>query len=331
MTALTPEALEVIEKVRKLLALANNNPNEHEAAAAADKAMKLLEAYNLDMSSVERTRTGRRADEKRQGGLYKWQRNLWHAVARLHFCVYEEVKGLTAGSKYEHRVIGSQANVVGTELMADYLVQTIERLTQKHAKAVGYNVFCRDMIAYREGMASRLVERLNTLRWERQREEERKAKEQAATTRHPGAAPASNSLVLASVIQTEEDLNNDYLYGYEPGTHARRRAEREARQAAAQAAADQALALRDAQEAADPSIREARLAEEAAREAKRQAEYDKWAKKQAKKQANRKPRYRNATPEEERAMRPSFQQGRSVGDKIGLDTQIDKQTRRAVK
>lgn len=40
----------MIDKVRKLLALASNNPSEEEAQAAALRAQKLIAQYNLDMS-----------------------------------------------------------------------------------------------------------------------------------------------------------------------------------------------------------------------------------------------------------------------------------------
>lgn len=43
----------VIEKIRKCLALANNNPSEEEAKAAALMAQKLLAKYNISLSDVE--------------------------------------------------------------------------------------------------------------------------------------------------------------------------------------------------------------------------------------------------------------------------------------
>ena len=42
----------IIDKIRKLLALSQSN-NEHEATAAADRAMKLMECHQLGMSDVE--------------------------------------------------------------------------------------------------------------------------------------------------------------------------------------------------------------------------------------------------------------------------------------
>lgn len=43
----------IIEKIRKCLALANNNPSEEEAKAAALMAQKLLAKYNISISDVE--------------------------------------------------------------------------------------------------------------------------------------------------------------------------------------------------------------------------------------------------------------------------------------
>ena len=117
-----PKMEAVIAKIRKLLAMADGNANEHEAAVAASKAQELLEAYNLDMAIIGR-KTGTHAprnDKKRAGGLYKWQRDLWFATATLNFCKYYYFRGLVAGSQYEHQLIGSHVNVVSTEVMANW-------------------------------------------------------------------------------------------------------------------------------------------------------------------------------------------------------------------
>jgi len=59
----------VVERVRKLLALAARNPNEAEATAAAAKAQELLAFYNLDMATVENVAgtSGAREDAKVRG------------------------------------------------------------------------------------------------------------------------------------------------------------------------------------------------------------------------------------------------------------------------
>src|SRR5690606_26953988 len=120
--------------------------------------------YNLDLAQVGGNKAARN-DKKRKGGLYSWQRNLWKAVAELNFCHYLSIKGLERGSTYQHRLVGSHANVIGTEHMAQYLQDTVERLAQQWAKDNYYkSVFVREAIAYREGMTARLSERLRERR-----------------------------------------------------------------------------------------------------------------------------------------------------------------------
>ena len=314
--------------IRKIEALLNTSGRtEEEAALCIAKAQELLEKHNLSMADLGTSKTGahgERKDNKRKGGLYKWQRTLWQEVAKLNFCHYISIKGLRAGDKYEHRIIGSPINVLATEQMADYLQATVERIAQQWAKDRGINVFRREAIAYREGMTNRLSERLNTLREERIKEQERKQREEDMRSRHPGAAPTSTALTIVQHSQNEEELNQDHLYGLEPGTTTARRLEREARYAAL-------VAEREQWEKDNPE-------EAAAQAAQRKKEADDWwenYRKREERNAKRRKgtgyRTRQATPEEERAQMQEFHQGRTRADDIGLDQQIDKEDRREVK
>lgn len=306
----------IIDKVQKLLALAGNNTNENEAAAATEKAMALLEAYNLDMAVIGKTGKGQqRNDTRLKGGLYGWQRNLWDSVARLNFCNYWFIRGLARGSVYEHRILGSQANVASTKVMADYLQQAVERAARDYAKLQypGQSIFIREMIAFREGMSRRLCERLERKRWDTLNEERAKAEE---ARRNQPAGTGGTGLVLASVIQTEEDLNNDYEMGWEPGTSAARRAEREAKKAAADA-------ILKAWELANP--------EEAAAQRKAKEEEDaKWWADYKAKNANKPHRERKLTAEEERQRLSTFGAGYRKGDDVGFDKQVDKNSQRRI-
>src|SRR5690606_38263639 len=137
---------------------------------------------------------------------------------------------LERGSTYQHRLIGSHANVIGTEHMAQYLQDTVERLAQQWAKDNYYkSVFVREAIAYREGMTARLSERLRERR-DRMVTEARHEAEKRKQEQSRGAAdPGTTALTIVDVISTEQDLNNDYLNNWELGTTARNRAESEAR------------------------------------------------------------------------------------------------------
>lgn len=312
---LTQEAEKAIDRVTKLLALAKNNDSEAEASAAMDAAMRILEAYNLDMALVER-RSGsssarKREDQKTGGGLYKWQRTLWENVSTLNFCRYAAVKGLTAGSKYENRVIGSNVNVLSTTLMADYLQQTIERLAAQWVRdtyAPGTSRFIRDAIAYREGMADRIAQRLRQLRWEREDQEKR---ERDAMPRGDGTA-----LILADVVHAEQDANDDVYDGLAPGTHAKWRADSIARRVAADAQAKFLLEEREARETADPALKAKREAEELKAKQKAEKENERWWAKHGNK-------YRNRERKADQPRSPTYHDGFRAGEDINLDRQIE--------
>jgi hypothetical protein len=312
----------IVAKVRKLLAMAEGNANEHEAAVAATKAQELLEAYNLDMTIIGKaTNTfAPRQNQYREGGLYKWQRNLWYAVANLNFCRYWYLKGNTAGSVYQHQVLGSHVNVVGTEVMAQYLEQTIERLARNwvHENRPGKSVFIKEAIAFREGVATRLCNRLWAARYEHEEAEREKAKAERERNAANGIF-TENAIVIQDVVNTEEDLNTDYMNGWEPGTAAAQRKVREAKQAAFE------------REAAEEARRQAEWdelhpAEAAARKKAEAEQADADTKAYWGKQEKRRPRAKTA--EEKRRELYSFREGYAKGAEVSLNRQVDEQAKR---
>lgn len=324
----------IIEKIEKLLRLATNNSNEAEAQAAMAKAQEMLEAYNLDMAQLggeAKNTNAKRKDQTKSGGLYTWQRNLWKGVAELNFCHYLSIKGLAKGSKYEHRLIGSHANVIATTLMADYLQATVEKLAQKWAKEQGYkSVFVQDAIAYREGMTNRICERLSArrrdiLQQEREREEERKAAEAR------GQASTSSALTLVEVISSEADFNNDYLNGWELGTTAKNRHADELASKRAMAEYEERQRVHKERYENDPTYR----AEVDAAKKKQDEWWADYLKKHKPRKARsyvaKAPRPRAQTAEEKRAGLDSYWDGMRDGKNVGIDTQIDENQRKAVK
>lgn len=316
-TQFDAETEKVIGKVRKLLALASSNPNEQEAESAANKARELLEAYNLDAAIVNK-KTNKFAPRDKtltRGGLYNWQRDLWNQVAHLNFCKYWYIRGIYAGTEYQHEILGSKANVIATQVMANYLQDTIERLARVwvHKYRPGKSVFIKEAIAYREGIAARLAARLWNLRQERIAEDEARVKAERERNAEAGVF-TENAMVIVDVINTEEDLNNDFLNNWEPGTSAAKRVEREARQRAAEIAANEALKAQEEWDAAHPE-------EAAERRKKERAEYEALMKKWANDAKSKRPR--KMTAEEERRQMHSYREGYNKGDSISLNKQVD--------
>jgi len=81
----------ILEKIKNLLDLANNNPNEHEALAAALKAQQLMAKHGIDASAID-------VDEAKdeiyhavysdtgKHEMKKWRQSLCTVVARNFRC-----------------------------------------------------------------------------------------------------------------------------------------------------------------------------------------------------------------------------------------------------
>jgi hypothetical protein len=177
----------LVDRIRKLLALAGNNPSEREAAMAMERASALMAEHNLTMAQVETLGTDDERIEDQFIGEHKrqpWVRSIWDAVAELNFCffvyrVYDE----------QYFLIGARANVETTKIMVAYLVQTVERLARELGEGR----------AFRTGCADRLVRRLIALRLQRM---------QAAATSQ-SASTGTKLPALADVYQRHGDANRD--------------------------------------------------------------------------------------------------------------------------
>lgn len=335
-----------IDKIAKLMQLAAKNPNEAEAASALSKAQELLVAYNLDISVVEQAsgQSGKRLDDLVRGGMYRYQRDLWQHIAELNFCMYWTQKNrVRPGSDvalrfkklkftHEHRVVGRQVNVVSTKNMAAYLDGAIERLCRERLGGDGgghRQYYSRDAVAYREGVADRVMEKVRARRNELEAEEDHRVAEAALKAATEGLS-TSRGLTLAGLREREEQANYDFLHG--EGAWARREArkaensrmwaeEREA-QARAEAAAEKELAK---WALAHPE-------EAAAAEAKRQADARREERQEERRAARRtgRRRYRfRATAADMRRDSGSYAAGYDDGKDVSIEPQVgDKDQRR---
>ncbi len=352
---LTADQLSVIGKVEKLLRLAGKNPNEAEAAAASAKAMELLEAYSLDMSTVEKNSgdAGKRTEEKLIGGFYEFERDLWARIAELNFCWYwsqhtrvwvtkrdEKAYDLLAAAhgvredgkpkyptwemqalskkkklKNQHRLVGRVVNVKSTIAMAGYILGAVERLT-------------------RERLAVRV-------HWD-------------PTSQFKTQAQAMNAQLWSRwAVSYREGIAQrvaEKLYDRRQSILAEEKARKEeAHRRMSEAAGGTALTLADVREAEEQGnydflygegawarqqaeIRRSR-AERAQKQAVAEAEYTAWAaahpeearKEEAKREKEaRKRSARSYRPKAEKARDwGAYRAGYEAGDKIGLDVQAE--------
>jgi hypothetical protein len=315
----------IIERIQKLLTLAGDSRTpEHEASTAAALAQQLLAAYNLDMASVEAalgSGPAKREEAKTKASPYEYERELWRRVAELNFCVYwtrhrrpgwsyEDQR--MVGRSYTHIVLGRTVNVRTTEVMAGYLCQSIRRIAREWSRE-RLVTLPREVLAYKEGMASRVCDRL----YER-RKQEKEAREREAAERARANPSSSRALTIADVEQAEHDANMDHQYG--EGWSARWRA----KAAAQEEERRRALEALRAWEAANPEAA-------AAKRAAADAEFREGLKKREKyweRQRNKPVRAQTAA-EMRRDLR-AFHDGVIRGNNVGLDQQVSEQSRRAL-
>lgn len=290
---LTDDQRKQLELAEKLFRTAGRSKGEAEQYTA--KAMAILESLNMDMSVLEQggTEKAKRSDAKFVSGRYHYQRDIWDAVADLHFCrcwtQYNwdkdkispyaiKTKGTAyakanrGGWRHEMRLVGRTVNVIATKNMATYIEATIERMLKDHMaetmrRDLHNSVYC---ISFREGMASAIITSVYKRREHLLAEEQRKAKEQADRAAAAAAAGAGGKAVaisLADVAEQERIANYDFMYG--EGAWAKVEAERLERAAKRKAAQDEYTrwAAENPEEARKQEAE--RKAEEEKREAKR--------------------------------------------------------------
>lgn len=331
----------LVLRIQKMLALASHKDTpEAEAAAAAGMVQRMMETYNLSVHQLESAGTqtglgGKR--EKRQhdrAAMYNHQRELMACIAKNNFCrhwvaeVYvphERKEGQQRRAK-RHMLLGRDINVKSVEMVYDYLIDTMDRLLPWQ----GMDKRGKDALLWLAGCTERLCTRLDDQR--RQAEEASKAEAQEAAVRakHPSAANGSggNALVLVDVYQNEEELNLDYMYGFEPGTTTRKRLEKEAQQrefaAKVKSYQDQGYSWSDAWDMAYygkiPERTPAVVVEE-------KQETDAQRRKRAEKeerqeQAYSDRAYRRQRKEDERRTSMAYRMGSVAGQDIGLDAQV---------
>lgn len=222
----------VIERINKLLALARDGgATEAEAELAMAKAQEMMAEYNLSAATLE-AKGGKKEDRVKQREdqnlMYTWKRELLEQVAKVNFChVFIVEKKTAAGQKIGggYQIIGRESNTVATRVMFNYLLATIEKLLVTEVGTSPQERYSRWGHSFRIGCADRLKDRLQERHDAKLEEQARTARETNARSQHPGSAPTGNALVviLKDFAQDEEDLNNDMINGWEPGTTKARR------------------------------------------------------------------------------------------------------------
>lgn len=131
---------EVLEKIKKILALSKNNPNEEEAALAAAKARELLDKYNLSIKDLKEDMQIDGIEDcfiKIEDGIPKWTQNLLYYTALYNDCTYYW-HHLRDG--YAMSIVGHTSDLEIFEYTYKYLKHMVETLKSQVQVPRGINV-----------------------------------------------------------------------------------------------------------------------------------------------------------------------------------------------
>src|SRR5689334_2968690 len=122
--------MEIIERIKKLHALAERNSCTAEAAAAAEKIQDLCFKYNLELSQVLDTPDKEPHPYLKHEYVAKgnrmtmgWQRVLWHGIVKTNFCYSFYTPNTT-----KFTVVGQKHNFEVVVYQFEYLCSEIQRL-----------------------------------------------------------------------------------------------------------------------------------------------------------------------------------------------------------
>ena len=164
----------VIERVKKMLALAANNPSAEEAAVAAAKAQALIEQHSIDIALLHASEKPDEAKlrEVAERVLYAFRgRTLTHWILDLCQGV-KSATGLYGWTGYRrgrrvYEAAGPMETLIGAEVLIDWLVREVDSLWAAHKKTGEYadervlgNVGRSYTNSFRMGCASEISHRL---------------------------------------------------------------------------------------------------------------------------------------------------------------------------
>lgn len=152
----------LLERVRKLLALAQSD-NQHEAEAAALAAQRLLLKHNLEQPELSAASSFTfRQIGRITGRVSEWERRLGNLLTEHFFVDVIWVSAFVPDTGKRGSVleaIGSPDNLALAEYVYDFMVRTAERLWIVHKRAASL-AGSRDRMPYFAGVMSGFAQKL---------------------------------------------------------------------------------------------------------------------------------------------------------------------------
>ena len=120
----------ILDRMKKLLALSENNSNEHEAMAAAKMLHTLLVKHNISIETVQgegETEIGKDGFETKER---PWKRRVAASIAKLYFCDFYHARSAVRKGYSHYYFVGNDINRSFAEHIYKMVIKTIERASR---------------------------------------------------------------------------------------------------------------------------------------------------------------------------------------------------------
>ena len=202
---------QIANRIRKLLALAGNNPSAAEREAALKKAHQLLIDHNLEMHDV--------ADKVEEVSAFNanfpfrpspWIRMIANSVAELYFCKFVFTRYGKA-SEFKATFIGMRVDADIARVVVESLLRTVKHQGAAHARATGGSE-----ASFKSAAAAEIYWRCKAMMKDAQSE------------KTPGTALVVQSLYKTRAAEAQAWIDKNMKLGNRPGGKLRLRADESA-------------------------------------------------------------------------------------------------------
>ncbi len=186
----------IVERIKKLLALATSS-NENESTAAAEKASLLLAQYNLSLADLGPNHHEEIDEDSVEttSKFVTWKMMLLSGIADANGC--SAMRNTYNGNMF---LVGTSTNLIVCKHLYEYLSSAIEKRA-KYRKGNGRGLAYLN--AFRVGCATRLRQRLL----------EQKQEMEKSGIAGSGDAAATPAIVVRSMFEKNQQAIADYLEG----------------------------------------------------------------------------------------------------------------------
>jgi hypothetical protein len=211
---MTTDRETIIDRVRKLLALAGNNSNVNEAAAAMARAQRLMLEHKLAQAELDAddpnavdTEVGQMVLDEAGEFLLAWKPILMQVLVKASCChaFRHSVVGPQGQKAVRFTIIGTESDATFVSYCYRYVCAEVDRLCDIEAKGKGFGF----RNSFRRGAVDAISRRLGEAR--KQVIQEASAKERAAGASAGAAPPAAGDSKALAVFRKADDAVALYM------------------------------------------------------------------------------------------------------------------------